>query len=221
MCRIWGGIYTKGKIWGKFEKKTLNKLCPRPCFVHQVPLKFEFGFHNRIKFSLILKQKLALKQVKGRVKIALFPLKSCENVDLQKMPFWLFNIDSVISVFAYTALNINDEPWVVRISKTCFMYGLNLANGRGCRMRGGRGLRIPVFWLDWFRGMQVCLILLCLSSDRDKEWEKVWKKSLPGVDYKCLCVQREQEVPSVLCFNFQTFQLKPWHNVSSEYTWLE
>ena len=200
MCRIWGGIYTKGKIWGKFEKKTLNKLCPRPCFVHQVPLKFEFGFHNRIKFSLILKQKLALKQVKGRVKIALFPLKSCENVDLQKMPFWLFNIDSVISVFAYTALNINDEPWVVRISKTCFMYGLNLANGRGCRMRGGRGFRIPVFWLDWFRGMQVCLILLCLSSDRDKEWEKVWKKSLPGVDYKCLCVQRTR---SAICFMFQ------------------
>lgn len=59
------------------------------------------------------------------------------------------------------------------------------------------------------------------SFDRDKEWEKVWKKSLPGVDYKCLCVQREQKVPSVLCFNFQTFQLKPWHNVSSEYTWLE
>ena len=54
-------VYTKGKIWGKFEKKTLNKLCPRPCFVHQVPLKFEFGFHNRIKFSLILKQGVALK----------------------------------------------------------------------------------------------------------------------------------------------------------------
>ena len=75
--------------------------------MHQVPLKFEFGFHNRIKFSLILKQKLALKQVKGRVKIALFPLKSCENVDLQNISFWLFNINSV---FAYTALNINDEP---------------------------------------------------------------------------------------------------------------
>ena len=75
--------------------------------MHQVPLKFEFGFHNRIKFSLILKQKLALKQVKGRVKIALFPLKSCENVDLQKISFWLFN---TYVVFAYTALTENDEP---------------------------------------------------------------------------------------------------------------
>ena len=53
--------------------------------MHQVPLKFEFGFHNRIKFSLILKQGVALKQVKGRVKIALFPQKLCENVDLQKI----------------------------------------------------------------------------------------------------------------------------------------
>ena len=39
----------------KFWKKTLNKLCLRHHFVHQIPLKFDSDF-TRIKFFLILKQ---------------------------------------------------------------------------------------------------------------------------------------------------------------------